>query len=337
MKKQRSEFDINKYKEEFEKCCPEFFMKNEMHYFNFFYCPVSIAQADVKEHIIEEYESMELLILQLYDSGLHSKEQISEVTGLDEKLVSRILHTEINAYAHIDKNTGELTATGIKTLEENSNIQNNNMIIHHVVYDVKRELQIEAVTGTVINIRCEQKKEHLFKIYPSKYDHIIPRDSIVMDAEITKEIRERLQEYKHRDILNDGDTIKEINNIKTHEIRYIRAFLAKFHGLPHPMIVLRGWDNDKENNSIKIIYMPTAISKSTQLYLEEQGVSLDKYLVREDEFFNYLIENINKFEFNTNINVEEVEEEEIIEAEAILKQSIDELIGKAEDIYEPEN
>ena len=49
----------------FMLCCPEIFRNNEIEIFHRFFCPISFIEADVKEYIIDEYDSVELLILRL--------------------------------------------------------------------------------------------------------------------------------------------------------------------------------------------------------------------------------------------------------------------------------
>ena len=38
-------------------------------YFHTFLCPIAMAEAMVKEHIIEDYGALELLVLRLYEAG----------------------------------------------------------------------------------------------------------------------------------------------------------------------------------------------------------------------------------------------------------------------------
>ena len=60
----------------FRKSCPELFELGQLKYFHFFYCPISVALVDADEYIREEYESLELLVLKLYDAGLTSVDAI---------------------------------------------------------------------------------------------------------------------------------------------------------------------------------------------------------------------------------------------------------------------
>ena len=43
----------------------------ELDFFHSFLCPVALAEAMVREHIVEDYDALELLVLRLYDIGFH--------------------------------------------------------------------------------------------------------------------------------------------------------------------------------------------------------------------------------------------------------------------------
>lgn len=65
-------------------------------------CPVAMAEAMVKEHIIEDYDALELLILRLYDIGFHSLDALTSLSGMNRDIVERALNSEIMVYHHID-------------------------------------------------------------------------------------------------------------------------------------------------------------------------------------------------------------------------------------------
>lgn len=294
---------------DFQKSCPQFFVKHKLERFQFFYYPVSIAEVDVKEYIIEEYESVELLVLQLFDAGLTNAKDIHTLTGLDKLLITRIIDNERFVYGHIESGSNALTEMGKKTLEENSNSKGE-QVIQHALYDVKREIQIEALTGTVIPYGCETNKKRLVFNVADGYSRILPRETVQIDAELTREIRERLDEYKHYDILNDGETIRDFGPIRTREVRYGRAFLAEFKGLIHPMIIIEGYRFDKEEGRRVKFYTPTALSASNARELKKDGVKLEEYLVRADKYFQYLMENKEKIRETDEGALENLEKSE---------------------------
>jgi hypothetical protein len=254
---------------------------------------------------------------------------------MDLSLVERVLNTERQVYGHIHKTEDKLTETGLKTLAENENASDGKTI-QHALYDVKRELQIEAITGTVIGINCESRKERMVYNPPEEFNSIVPRETVKIDAELSREIHERLKEYKHRGILNDGDTVQDIASIHTREVRFSRAFVAIFEKIPHPMIVLRGFKFDSRTRERKEIYVPTAISRSTANFLLKQSINIDSYLIREDEYFKYLHESIEKFDLNDVVDIQTIQkvEEQNKEQDSLNKDILEEELSQIENIDE---
>ena len=75
-------------------------------YFHTFLCPIAMAEAMVKEHIIEDYGALELQVLRLYEAGFHDSKEIASLSGMKETMIERVLSSEINVYHHIDISPG---------------------------------------------------------------------------------------------------------------------------------------------------------------------------------------------------------------------------------------
>ena len=115
-----------------------------------------------------------------------------------------------------------------------------------------------------------------------------------IDKGLSREISQRLEEYKHYGILNDGNTVHDIGSIHTREVRFGRAFLAEFGDLPHPMVIIEGYGADEKNGKRKRFYTPTALSAGNAREIRSEGVDIEKYLIRDDRYFQYLMENKKK-------------------------------------------
>lgn len=296
-------------------------------YFHTFLCPIAMAEAMVKEHIIEDYGALELLVLRLYEAGFHDSKEIASLSGMKETMIERVLSSEINVYHHIDISTGEITDMGWQTLKENE--QGNS--VSHVMYDTPRRLQIEAATGTVIPSFLEENNiKRLKSVLEERADGVVPRESVEYDEELRNEINERLLEYKHMDILNEGDTIKSIESLRTTQIYYRWAYLVKFEGMKYPMVVMQGNKsisnvNDesiKNGNYGKKVVQPLSISETDAAFLKENGFVFEDVLVRRDDVFEYLNEKTLNFRFQqeqTDIEIEDenavFEDERIVETE----------------------
>lgn len=297
-------------------------------YFHTFLCPVAMAEVMVKEHIVEDFEAVELLVLRLYEAGFHSVKEIASLSGMKETVIERALNNEVMVYRHIDNESGAITNMGRKTLEENEN----GNAVSHIIYDTPRRMQIEAATGTVIPGYLEEDVKYMKQILEERVDGVVPVQSVNFDEELRNEINSRLLEYKHMDILNEGDTIVSIDKLHTTQIFYRWAYLAKFEGMTYPMIVFSGYKSiDHMNaNSIKNkkygerIAIPLSISETDDMYLKQNGIIFDDVLVRNDSAFKYLLDKTSGFNFDTN------HEDILITEEAFVYE--DEKVSETEDM-----
>lgn len=271
----------------------------ELEFFHSFLCPVALAEAMVREHIVEDYDALELLVLRLYDVGFRDTNILASLSGMKLAMVERALNNEIFVYNHIDSNTGEITEIGRQTLKENESDELEN----HVMYLTPRRFQIEAVTGTVIPSYLEEKTNHMKPVFEEWFDGIVPQESVEQDEELKNEINERLKEYKHLDILNEGDTIRSIEELRTTQIFYRWAYLARFKGMKFPMIILRGYKSlekmnigsRKRGRYGKHVVIPLSIAKTDAAFLSQHGISFDGTIVREDHLFEYLYNSVGTF------------------------------------------
>ena len=323
-----------------KKSFPELFQL-EVSYFHTFMCPVAIAEAMVKEHIVEDYDFFELLILRLYELGFRSVEELSSLSGMNQDMVAKALYNEQAVYGHIDSE-GNITEMGQKTLADNkagrrsSADSADTQIVHHAMYLTPRRIQIEAATGTVIPGYLEEKTENMRKLLADKVDGVVPRESVQQDEELRREINERLQEYKHKDILNEGDTICGIERLVSTQIFYRWAYLLKLNGMTYPMIVLKGRKTIENVNRLsretlsygKTVAWPLAIAESDARLLKRSGIDCSGLLVRKDECFAFLNEKIADFDFQHDADYE-------IEEEAVAYE--DELVLESEDLFESED
>jgi len=275
----------------------------ELLYFHTFLCPVAMAEAMVKEHIVEDFDALELLVLRLYDAGFHTVKDMASLSGMQEAIIERALNNEMLVYHHIDERTGEITEMGRKTLSENENGNS----VSHIMYDTPRRMQIEAATGTVIPGFLEENNiRYLKSVLEEKADGVVPRESVSFDEELKEEINNRLLEYKHMDILNEGDTITGIVSLHTTQIYYRWAYLVKFEGMIYPMIVMQGNKSISNVNAQSVkkgnygmrVVTPLSIAKTDAAYLKKHRIEFDNVIIREDSCFRYLSEKTENFRFD---------------------------------------
>lgn len=253
-----------------------------------FKCPISIVDADVKEYVVDEYDTVELFILKLFNCGIDSPEMISDLTGIHINLINKIIRTEKMVYGHIDSNSNKLTKAGLETIQMD---MQNDSITQHALYSTKRELQVDALTGTLIKHECEIRKYKMEYFDESSNFVFIPLSSVQIDNELRREIEERLQFYLSNDYFNDDNSIDRVEDFTAKELKYRDAFFVKISNLPHPFIVII-WCYDDEQ-----CIAPIAISSSDAVKVKNSN----KYLVRRDSCFEYLTSLLPSF---TSLNKE---------------------------------
>ena len=267
-----------------EKSCPDLFRNGRKIKFQVqFDCPISILEANVKEYVVDEYERAELLILRMYDAGIKNPSVISELSGINKVMVKKLIDSEKTSYGHIDLFSEELTQAGKRTLEEN---KSSKKVFQYALYDVKRNLQVESLTGTVIKPEAEniplKMKNYNEKIKPN----LFPKGFIEVDEELSNEINRNLQYYVDHDYLKEGNTIESIGKITAKEVRYRRAYFVYVDGFTYPFIAM-SYRKTINNRYINVIE-PTAIAKSDAKVL---NLNLEEcpFLVRDDSKFSYLL------------------------------------------------
>ncbi len=284
---------------------------DEIQIFQHFYCPISIVEADVKEYVIDEYDSVELLVLRLYDAGLRTSRQISNLVGIDENMIEKILMTEKYTFGHINPETGEITKAGRATLDENTDINN---LFQHALYSVKREMQVDSITGTLIKANAEKLKSKMATFNEKMNPKALPRRSVEIDGELLREIRERLQLYIDNGYFSDGNTINNIEHIHTREVRYRDAYFVKLNGFDYPFIALPYLY--REGDAVKQFVEPICLARTDYMKIQEnEGAEL--CLVREDSYLNYLDSLLDEFEelISEDNDTMESDLEEMITAE----------------------
>ncbi len=286
----------------FMLCCPEIFRNNEIEIFHRFFCPISFIEADVKEYIIDEYDSVELLILRLYAAGIRNADTIHELTGIDVHMIKKLLHAEVYTYGHINPVDGELTNAGKQTIEDNHDINN---LFQHALYNVKRELQADALTGTIIRAEAEIPKDRMVPFSDSIEPNILPLEAEKIDEELESEIKERLELYIKEGYLTDGNTLHEIGNLRTREIRYRMVYFVKMKGFRFPFLAMY-YLAQRDKKTVRVI-TPIAIAKEDATKIEYEK-RMQEYLVRDNQCFTYLASFSDQF-----VNCPELSEESIKE------------------------
>lgn len=269
--------DLNLFKSSCSKLC----MGRKVDLFVPFMCPISIVDVDVQEYVIDEYDSVELLVLRLYAAGVKTVEGIEALTGIDSALIEKLIFAETYTYGHINPETKELTNAGIETLKDNEDSEN---LFQHALYNVKRELQVDSLTGSIIRAEAEMRKDRMGYYGDIFRPNLLPKDAVYIDSVLENEIVNRLKLYVSKKILEDGDVIKSISGFRTKEIRYRKAYYVVMHNFDYPMIAISYYE--MKSNGRSRVLKPIAISERDARKVEIGESS--EYLIRRDSYFEYL-------------------------------------------------
>lgn len=267
--------------------------------------PVVISEAFVKMRSVQDYSVLSLLILRLFDAGIHSPEVIREICGLSAETVRIYIEKEKYILEHIDPVTNELTELGRETLHANENAQDGN-VRSFQYYDSVLRVHIDPVTASLIPQYLEWELPDNFEPNPELGDFLRPRSSATVDEvfredlrkRLTDEINDRKEEYVTLDAIQNGNVLDYVTALRPIHIFYRWGYLAKFEGMEAPMIVLTGRISLENVNTETVaagvkarqVAMPVALAESDEKYLRYYGIHFDKVLVRDDSCFRDLIE-----------------------------------------------
>lgn len=264
----------------FKESCPYLFRDRDAKIFQPFMCPIAIIDADVDEYIIDEYDSVELLFLRLYYAGIRTVEKMSALTGIDGEMLKKIQTVETFSYGHINSKNGEVTQAGLDTLEDNTDMEN---LFQHALYQVKRELQVDALTGSLIRAEAERRKDWMMNYSDEIQPHLLPKESTVIDVLLESEINKRLEQYINKGLLEDGKSIKTIRNLRTKELKYRDAFYVWMQGFKFPFIAISYYRYESGNK--KRMITPVSISETDKKLLDTEDMEI---ISRPNENYNHL-------------------------------------------------
>jgi len=291
----------------FIKYCPEICESREIELFVPCFCPISLVDADVEEYIVEEYDSVELLVLRMYRAGIRTVEGMAKITGIDEAMISKLLQAEMYTYGHIHPETGEILPAGYETLKDN---ENSKELTQHALYNVKRELQVDSITGSLVRYAAEMRKDKMMNLRDNFNPNLLPKESVVIDKSLEDEITNRLAQYISKQVM-DAMAIKSISQLKTKEIKYRPAYFVLVKGFEYPILAFKY--HDKTDAGITWVVRPIAMAAIDYAKLNLNGEVLP-YISRNNDYFDYLKSYTDQFR-----------EVEIVDVDELMKQAENEI------------
>ncbi len=301
-------------------------------YFKPFQCPIAIASVEVLEKQVQDYSVFAILLLRLIKAGFGRLDLLVSISGMGKETVLSFLNKAIidNQCEFIDKEHPEkgvkLLPLGEETLRENEGDEANSLDPQaHVEYKTSRKLQIEALTGTVIPSFMEI---YINDAAPDeeKGPYIFPRETAEMDSELKREIQARLEEYIGLDRVASGDIVTKTGEVVSERVFFRWAYLVKLEGMIYPMIALSGKQSveklnvqSKKKGNYGITVIPVAVARCDAPLLMSCGEEFQSVLVREDHYFDYLVNNLFPVEIG---DLPQEEAPEVVEENPTLDEEI---------------
>lgn len=248
-------------------------------------CPVALATIPVQEQYERDFSMIDGMVLYMYSIGYRSSEMISKLTAIDKVIVEGSLNLLIRIEKLIDPVSGTLTPRGAEALK---NFKDENTT-HSVELDARRNIQIEAVTGSIFPSSLEAD---ILEPIPSDELKLLPAlNKMKIDEILYDEINKRLKEYIENDLIANGDSIIKVGEFTISKIMYRSCYLVKYKKMEFPLLVFESGGSDHKSAASRMrknkerILSPVSFSDS-------ETVALPNIIRRKSGFFQPLLESI---------------------------------------------
>ncbi len=232
---------------------------NEIEYIVPVYFPIAIVEMDTVERSFEDFDTIELIVLRLVEAGVNSAKAISNLLGLDERYVSRILKL-LNGYDHISN--GRITPLGRESIVKEKKIEKK---------AGRQQFQINALNKTVLRLE-ELVNER--QIDDKDKTRIRVAHLMGIDGMGIEELVSQIKESDYQDFVPTGKeqsvNLLEITGIRFLEMKYAYSYMVKLFNCK-PMIFCKRFDQSKKEVKERYKWVPLSVP-SESLY-SKLGIS----------------------------------------------------------------
>lgn len=213
------------------------------------YYPIALLEMDLKEVTFEDFELIQLSILNLYYLGTHKSEEIASLLGIPVSYVEQTIGL-MCGYGYIEN--GCVTELGVKSLVEKRKIGSN---------AIRQRLFADALTCDLIQIQQQPFEETLIeRDYLSNNIVCIPHEEGTTEEYINYQLSQRdFTEYKKYkgDVLNSN--VSDVYNVECVDLVYINAYLMKLQNISEPLIFVNYWDKHSSDVKRKNTWQPVRL------------------------------------------------------------------------------
>lgn len=274
-KYKNSTFQYNqKALNEFYKAYPEFMACGELEMFSCLYYPIGKMELELIESCTEEFETIEHSLLELMYSGITQPEELSNVMGLPQNYVMKLLRI-LEGYGHLID--GQLTDLGMKSIEDE---------VKYVKYPVQQKVQVDLIHGTIFSKEMYQSERWMEDVEEtnSYITHAVPDP--ILDTKVLDVLKEDIFMYRRKKQKVFHVNVESVEKILSKEIQYGLGFLMKVSGFKHPFMIAKCRRYQPEVRKTTYFWKPVAISESDAKKLKES--LQNELIVIEDKRFTNL-------------------------------------------------
>ena len=229
----------------------------DVSYFTRFYYPIAILDVAFEEKSFTDFKPFEIAILRLLKYGISNTTDISNLMGLPEVYIKRLL-SHIVGLGYYD---GQLTVDGEEAIREGKKTQ---------THRTRQAVQVDAITGHIISLEnlISQKDLVDSKDTTKGFHHLEEIDEMntysLANEIVEKYSREVEEEHLHVNVT-------KINNISFKEMKYAECYAIKFND--DKIILLLNRKNYRGKRSYDNYYVLNSIPEDKLL---EYGVYSEK-------------------------------------------------------------
>lgn len=252
---------INLDMEDFIENCPEIFKNYTISSFTACYYPISEVEVEMYELASEDFNTIEKVILALYNYGIKEGQGISKLLGLPRKYIEKILLL-LKSYNFIKGE--EVTDIGLKSLKDD---------IKYLRYEVKEKIYVDAVGRTLLTKDIRSNSRSLISRSGTLpyYPHIQPE--AVAESDLLLNLKANYKYYKQikKDVLNIN--VDEIIRTETKNMKFVPAYIVEFNELEEYIILIKGryifTDGRNSKYSLRPVFFPHSLNVALRKFVPD--------------------------------------------------------------------
>lgn len=179
------------------------------------YYPIAIVEMEMGERSMEDFETIEYVILKLVASGITSVDILSSLMGLDKNYIEEILKM-LYSYGHIAD--GKITPLGIESIEHRAKI---------TLKRSKQKFQIDAMNGNLLKVKETISETQMGEIDETNfnYAHLAWIEGVSV-GDLLAQIQKDDYANFIRTSKNETVNLEEVYNAALDEIKFTLAYMV---------------------------------------------------------------------------------------------------------------